>query len=231
MAARSIRARPTSTITRMRRAVLVAALVFPSVAAADNQVWNAAFVQARNGPTGLTGWLDLHMRRRESSTLAIIRPAIGWTFSPALAVHAGYAFVPSITDEGGNGREHRSWQQVIYNHAAGAAKLQGRARFEQRFGSWDGVGYRIRLLARAQYQPMPDVSFQLVVTDEVFLGLNDVDMGPKSGYDQNRLFLGVGTDTKLKGVRVEGGYMNIHLRGDAPLVHALAVNLIATIAP
>lgn len=215
----------------MRALLVASALAIPSVAHADNQLWNAAFVQARSGPTGLTGWLDLHYRRRADSSLAIIRPGLGWTFSPALAVHAGYAYIPTVTDAGPNRREQRAWQQVIYTHAAGAAKFQVRGRLEQRFGSGDDIGHRVRVFVRGQYQPSPDVNLQIVGWNETFVGLNDVDWGPVSGYDQNRLFVGVGTDTKLRGVRVEAGYLNVHLRGDAPLVHALGVNLFATIVP
>jgi hypothetical protein len=212
--------------------VVAALLVTPAVARGENQIWNAAVIQARNAPTGVTGWFDLHARRRSTSTVVIARPGIGWTFSPALAVHVGYAYIPTLVDAARDTREHRVWQQVIFNHAAGAAaKLQARARLEQRFGSGDDVGHRVRVFARAQWQPSPSVNLQLVGWDELFLGLNDTDWAAKSGYDQNRLFVGLGTDTKLAGVRVEAGYLSVHLSGDAPLVHAVAVNLFATIAP
>lgn len=215
----------------MLRWVVLASLVLPSVTHADNQLWTAAFVQVRPGPTGLTGWLDLHTRRRADSTLGIVRPGIGWTFSPALAVHAGYAYVPTLTDAGPNRREQRTWQQVILGHAVGATKLLARGRLEQRFGAGDDVQHRLRVLARGQWQPKPDLGLQLVVWDELFVGINDADWGPLAGYDQNRLFMGLGTDSKVKGVRVEAGYQIVHLRGDGPLVHVLAVNMSVLVAP
>jgi hypothetical protein len=213
------------------RWVVLAVLAMPSVARADNQFFTAAFIQARSGPTGLTGWLDLHARRRADSTLAIIRPAIGWTFSPALAIHAGYAYVPTLTDAGANPHEQRTWQQVILGHTIGATRLQARGRLEQRFGAGDDVQHLLRMLARGQWQPNADLALQLVVWDELFVGINDADWGPLAGYDQNRLFMGLGTDSKIKGVRVEAGYQSVHLRGDAPRVHVLGVDLYIASAP
>lgn len=215
----------------MRALVVIAVLATAGTARADNQIWSALFVQARPGDTGITGWLDLHGRRREDGTLAIVRPGIGYTFGKALSAHVGYAYVPLVTDEGEDRREHRSWQQIIANHAIGSVKLQGRGRLEQRFGSGDDIGHRVRLLARGQWQPDAETNLQLVAWDELFLGLNETDWGTPQGFDQNRLFVGLGTDAKLKGVRVEAGYLNVVLRRDTQIDHALAVNLFVTFAP
>ena len=45
------------------------------------------------------------------------------------------------------------------------------------------------------------------------------------------MFVGVGTDTKLKGVRVEVGYLNVVLRRDTQVDHAIALNVSTTLAP
>lgn len=218
----------------MRPVVLLALftlLVSERTAHAENQIWTATFVQARPGPTGVTGWLDLHARRRPDGMLGIVRPAVGYTFSKLFAAHVGYAYVPTITDAGGNRREQRSWQQVIVSPAIDAIKSQLRLRLEQRFGSGDDIGHRVRVLGRIQWQPSPDLAVQLVGWDELFIGLNDTDWTAKSGYDQNRLFVGLGTDTAVRGLRVEAGYVSVVLANDAPLVHAIAINVSATLVP
>jgi len=210
---------------------LALSVLTASTARAENQIWTAAFVQARPGPTGINGWLDLHARRRPDGMLGIVRPGIGYTFSKLLTAHVGYAYVPNITDAGANRYEQRTWQHVLVSHAVNdAVKLAGRVRLEQRFGSGDDIGHRLRVQARAQWQPSAGLALQLIVHNELFVGLNNTDWAAKSGYDQNRMFLGVGTDTKVKGVRVEAGYLNVVLANDAPLVHAIAVNLVTTLS-
>lgn len=211
---------------RVALVVLASVVVLPAVAAAEHQIWTSFTAQARLGEqSGPALWLDLHDRRRSDSTLVIIRPAIGYAFSPSLLVHLGYVYSPTLADEGATTHEQRIWQQVLANHAVGdALKLQGRVRFEQRWGPGD-LGYRLRLNARGQYQPSADVPLQLVVIDEVFFGFNDTDWAAKKGFDQNRLFVGLGTDTKLKGLRVEVGYMNVYLNVQDRFDNILAINL------
>jgi hypothetical protein len=213
--------------------IALAALALPAGRAhADNQIWTAAFVQARPAPTGVAGWLDLHDRRRADGTLAIVRPAIGYALTKSLLVHAGYGWIHLLTDEGGNRTEHRAWQQVLWLAAPSpCVKTQVRARLEQRFGAGDDVGHRVRLFVRGQWAPSQRVQLQLVGWDEIFVGLNATDWGTPRGYDQNRLFLGVGVDTALRNVRIEAGYMNVVLRRDTQMDHILAVNLFATLAP
>jgi len=215
---------------RVARAALLLVLATPPRAAAESQVWTSLTAQARLGEkAGPTLWLDLHDRRRSDSTLFIVRPALGYTFSPAFSAFVGYAYVPTEVDDGADTHEQRTWQQVIWNHTfAQPIKVQGRARFEQRFGPGDDLGYRLRLLARAQVAPLSDLPLQLVVTDELFLGLNDTDWAATSGFDQNRLFVGLGVDTKLEGLRVELGYMSVSLGAQDRFDDILAANVTMT---
>jgi hypothetical protein len=217
-------------MTRVALAALLLTLASPQRAAAESQIWTSLTAQARLGEkSGPTLWLDLHDRRRSDSTLYIVRPALGYTFSPAFSAFVGYAYIPTDVDDGDNTDEQRIWQQVIWNHAfQQPIKVQGRARFEQRFGPGDDVGYRLRLLARAQVAPLSEVPMQLVLTNELFIGFNDTDWSAKSGFDQNRLFVGLGADTKLEGVRVELGYMSVYLNAQDRFDNIVAANVTVT---
>jgi hypothetical protein len=214
----------------MRAAVIAALLVATAgPAAAESQVWLSYVGQARLGEkSGPSFWLDLHERRRSGSTLYIVRPAIGYAFSSSLFVHLGFAWVPTDFDapETATVNEYRIWQQIIGNHNFDdVLKVQGRVRFEERWGPGDDVGYRLRLLARGQYQPSRVFPLQLVVFNEIFVGFNDTDWAAKKGFDQNRLFVGLGTDTKIKGVRVEAGYMSVYLNAMDRFDNIAAINL------
>lgn len=206
-----------------------AVAVAVSPARADEQVWVSSLFQVRQSrEAGIVGWFDLHARRRHDGTLHIIRPAAGYAFGSSLLVHAGYAWIPTLADEGDSAHEHRIWQQALYTPTLGdLVKLQLRPRLEQRFGDGDDIGHRLRLFARGQWTPggMP---FDLVVWDELFLQLNDTDWGAKSGFDQNRLFVGAGTELKLRGSRVDAGYINVVFPGDKETQHVIAVNLAFT---
>ncbi len=197
------------------------------------QVWESLTVMGRTGPErGLAAWADVHARRRNNGTLFIVRPAIGYAFSPSLIVHVGYAVLPVVVQDGPNTREQRIWQQVLWNREVNPQlRLQVRGRLEQRIGAGDDLGHRLRILLRAQWQPKASFAGQFVVTNETFVQLNDTDWGPTSGFDQNRAFFGIGADTRIRGVRVEAGYLNVAFRDDNRIDHVAAVNLIANLFP
>ncbi len=205
----------------------------PATAHAESQIWTALFAQGRLGRTsGPTAWFDGHARRRGDGTVFLLRPGLGYMLSPALTAHVGYAYIPRLADEGANSYEHRLWQQVIWTRPLGAAaRVQVRGRLEQRFGDGDSIGNRARVFLRGQWAPTSRVPLQLVVWDEVFWQLDDTDWGPVAGFDQNRAFVGVGADTRIEGVRVEAGYLNIAFRKDSNVDHAIAINVFMTLAP
>ncbi len=216
------------------RGVLIAALLvgLTSPARADEtQVWESLTVMGRSGKdSGLAGWFDFHARRRDTGTLFILRPGLGYAFSPEVIVHVGYAYIPVVIEGAPNPKEQRTWQQLLWNiPASDQLKLQLRLRAEQRFGAGDDVGFRARGLVRAQYQPSMGFPLQLVSTNEIFYQFNDLDWGPEAGFDQNRFFIGVGAETAIKGVRIDAGYMNV-LFSDR-MDHVLAINLIANLVP
>lgn len=193
-------------------------------------VWAATFVQAPvgDGYPRLTFWFDAHARRWDSAFLAILRPAVGVELTPWVALHGGYAFVPSWPATAEPHVEHRVWEQALFSGKVGTgAGLQGRLRFEQRFPGWsEGVGLRLRALGRVGLTPTPWGGYGLAVNDEVFLGFNQTDWGNVSGFDQNRAFAGV--ILPMGAGRTEVGYMNLAQNVGGKLVdsHLVQVNVV-----
>jgi Protein of unknown function (DUF2490) len=195
-------------------ALLVTAVVLltaPGAAHAERefQSWTGTFGTARvPGTSRLVLWLDGHARKRDASTQAIVRPAIGYRLAPKLVAHLGYAWVPTWPEVGDRTDEQRVWQQLVFNgKLAPGSSFALRPRLEQRFfESTDDLGLRARLFARADYNLGEGSPWLLAATNEVFFHLNDVDGGPSAGFDQNRLFLGLGTRAS-DGTRAELGVM------------------------
>jgi hypothetical protein len=170
-------------------------------------------------------WLDEHARRRSESSQFILRPAVGYRIAPGTTVHAGYAWIGTLEDATDTlGSEHRIWQQLIWSRALDSVALTLRGRVEQRFSDdGDEVGHRLRLFGRVNVTPNTE-SVLLALWNETFLQFNDTDWGLRSGFDQNRIFVGPGFNTQA-GVRFEVGYLNVYQRGvQDQMSHVLAVN-------
>jgi hypothetical protein len=101
--------------------------------------------------------------------------------------------------------------------------------------------HRLRQQVRVALTPIPDWPWQLVVWDEIFFHLNTTGEpgNPRTGYpsqtgfDQNRLFLGVAYQPTAS-VRVELGYLNqVVNRMDRPpdqINHALSLSVAFSLA-
>lgn len=124
----------------------------------------------------------------------------GWQF------HLGYGWTPNLSPERD---ESRIYQQVSWQTTAGLWTWAVRWRLEQRWieNTSAETAWRTRLLLRGQYALNESGNLQLVVWDEAFYHLNDVTNGPRSGFDQNRLFVGPQFRVTPQ-ARLEVGYMN-----------------------
>ncbi|MBM4341862.1 MAG: DUF2490 domain-containing protein [Deltaproteobacteria bacterium] len=197
------------------------------------QAWAGAFFQ---GP--LRGDLffqgDLHYRVSDQGApaTAIVRPAIGWLLAPGVTVTLGYAYTPSWPAPGVKAvGEHRAWQQAQIDQPVlnGALRVQWRSRLEQRSrpATSEAVGLRFRQFVRWT-RPLGE-RWLLTAWDEVFVGLNRTDWGQLLGFDQNRVFIGIGAHVVPMTFRVEAGYFNLARRtppGKADgMIHAAMVNL------
>ena len=83
--------------------------------------------------------------------------------------------------------------------------MGNRVRIEERWGdSLDGVLVRARYRLRCAH-PLGTSPAYRIASNEVFVNLNDKRAGPVRGFEQNRLFGGVGLHVGSH-VRVELGY-------------------------
>ena len=89
-------------------------------------------------------------------------------------------------------------------------------------------GLRFRQFMRAQRSLGPCSPLIAVAWNEIFFHLNDTDWGARAGFDQNRVFFGLGVKKfPHSRWRTEIGYLNVALnrRGQSDLIaHILALN-------
>lgn len=196
-------------------------LALPSVAEAqttnESQMWASTTLTAKLGGAvakehGPIAWLDLHARRGPDGFTGILRPALGWRFSPSLALYGGYAWVPFYADddERKDVQEHRAWQQLIYQGKEGPLLLQLRPRFEQRFRPDEDPAFRLRFFGRMNVELWEGAPLAVAGWDETFVQLGETSWGAPGGFDQNRLFLGLAYS--VGELRVEPGYLNVAIR-------------------
>lgn len=206
-------------------------LLLPSGARAlslerDAQLWTPMFFNAPSRGR-LVGLLELQPRVQgdfERVRTAIIRPWVGWRLADATFVHAGYGWIRS--DSGRVTEEHRIWQQLQHaGKPAAGWTLQARGRLEQR--RLEGVGgtpWRGRLMGRVE-RALGGGPRYAVAYDEAFVHLNSVRRGPRSGFDQNRVFVGLGTAGER--LKAEAGYQHVLLKRPGlsdSHVHCLVLN-------
>ena len=141
-------------------------------------------------------WLDGQYRYLNTDTgrkQTLIRPAIGYAANDKLKLWAGYAYLRLRRSGQETVNENRLHQDAVwYLKAFNTSAVTLRSRLEQRWvNSSNDVGWRFRQLAILQSPFMSSPNFSLLLSEELFINLNDTEWGERSGFDENRLFLGI----------------------------------------
>lgn len=146
----------------------------------------------------------------------LLRSAVGVQVTPSMSVWQGYVWTPSYqrlsVDEGqfhdSDVTENRLYQQVLFENKHQKLKIINRTRLEQRFIEGAGqTSWRIRHMLRLVHPLAKSQKWSWVAYEEIFFNFNDTPAGPQSGFDQNRLFVGV--NRKLSDHAVfEVGYLH-----------------------
>jgi hypothetical protein len=218
------RSLPRRAVAGARAPLAAVALGFalwtaPASAADDFQPWYAAVI---SGPVAkdskLLVSLDMHVRFREDGSeldSTLFRPSVGWRVGPKLDLWLGYVDV-RVRRAGRDLREERLWQQA--NFPLGdwfGGRVVARTRLEQRFRDGSDAGWRLRQQVRYSRAFAADKRWSLIVWDELFVNFDATDFGQRSGFDQNRAFVGAGFQPHPR-LRIEAGYMNQRIRRPGP---------------
>lgn len=206
----------------------------------DEGWWGAVFSQGDiefdpGQPSNWRWWFDGHARFQDDAdgfNVSIVRPGIGYKLTETATIWAGYGWIrTSPIGVADDFDENRIWQQITWSANADPVRLGFRSRLEQRFvETGDDTGWRFRQLVSARAPLAGSDRLTFVVWDEIFLHLNSTDFGARTGFDQNRAFVGFGwrCDPDSPKSRVEIGYLNQYIdstAGDNRMNHLLSVNL------
>lgn len=204
------------------RALLLTVAVSSWAAAAsaqtisDGRVWWNATLQERAGtPSPWRWYLELQGRYRDGvsdSDQFIVRPAVGYDLTRRSSLWAGYGYIGTYPAGAETVDESRAWQQYLWNGPALGGTAQWRSRLEQRaIDGNDGTAWRARQFWRLTKPVSSRAGLAIVVWDEIFVHLNDTAR-TADGFDQNRLFAGIGMNAGSQG-RFEVGYVNQAIEG------------------
>lgn len=136
-----------------------------------------------------------------------LRSFVGYKLRPWVSLWLGaYPYVPMFEPQYVN--EQRTLQQVALEHARGRLAYSLRTRLEQRYiENIDQASVRIRTMPRINYFIDEKESMYLFSADELFVNLNTVSTGIRTGLAQNRFYAGCGFALS-KHQRLEGSYLN-----------------------
>lgn len=236
---------PRLRVVALSSVVLVVLMTFASgeAVAGDpregDQIWAMALLQGGFGFVNpklsrVRGWLELQGRWRgfgESVEAAFLpRVGLGYAISDQVTFHVGYASIYNDPSQTKSFTEDRPWEQLTWNLPVKKFTLQSRTRLEQRIQA-DNLGWRLRELVKSTV-PMPgfDRAF-FSAYDELFFDLDDTRWGQRTGFRQNRAFVGLGYKLDPgQHVALEVGYLNQWLdrRNEDRVNHVLSLNLFLT---
>lgn len=174
----------------------------------DEQVWLAQFSTIEVGDKVLL-FSDVQLRFTDGADRlgqVLLRPAVGYRITPSDTLFLGYAYVRTEPLNGKPTDEHRVFQQALVRIAGkpGKPTVIARTRLEQRWieGRSD-MGWRLRQQVRADLPT--GQGFNAIVWAEPFVNFDTTSWGQRAGFDQLRVFGGVGVPV-ARGIAIEAGY-------------------------
>jgi hypothetical protein len=197
---------------RVKRAALtLVATLLPAVAAhadtkSDFQQWTLWFGNHHLDETWSVSMQFENRLRDDASEVdkQIYKPAGYYAFTDTLKLGVGYKFVKKKDSRD----EQDPWQELFYNPAPiGNWDWAHQFRWEQRTGRGiDGVVNRLRYLLHLTYPLGSSGRYYFAAQEAVRFNAASNDTGPVDGFEQSRLYFGVGRNMNPK-LKIEVGYL------------------------
>ncbi len=120
----------------------------------------------------------------------LLRPSLSYLFDDKQSFTLGYDahFVEAPRSR----VEQRLWQQYNVNHRFSTLTGSLRLRLEERFiDHVDGVPVRLRIKSGVKL-PFAQSPWFFTLSNEAFVGFNEIRGGQRDGFHENRAYVGVG---------------------------------------
>lgn len=211
---------------------LLAFIAPPGYAAEeDGRAWLNMQATGSTSIKNVRWYIELQPRVRDDfreRDQFFIRPALIYTLAPKTSLWLGYAYARTYIDNPLLQDEHRAWQQLLHEfEPIDGIRLRSWTRLEQRkFESAGDIGHKVRqrVAINIPFAHYPNLS--TLISNEYHHNLNSTDYGARSGFDQNRLFLGLAWKASPQSL-IEIGYLNqyVNRRNEDAMNHVLATTL------
>jgi hypothetical protein len=173
----------------------------------DFQIWTPVTLKAEL-PYKFQGSLEVQTRFGDNasqlSTL-ILRPSLGYDFNRHVSVEMGYQDENKYAN-GKTTHEQRIYQELWLRKSFGRHNLSLRSRLEEFFEVDGKIPLRMRFRL-TNIRPIGASHWHIVTENELFVSLNTIANERNAGFNQNRLFVGVGRDFLKNHLRVQAGYL------------------------
>lgn len=140
----------------------------------------------------------------------MVRTAVGYSLSDRATIWAGYTWLPTQNIGKSYISQQDVWPAFRYILPTDIGTFTFRTMWETNFLRGDQVRERPRQMIKFMHPFEFEPRLSFIAWDEAFYRVNTTTWGGKSGFDQNRMFGGLGWSFN-KNVRAELGYLNQYI--------------------
>jgi uncharacterized protein DUF2490 len=159
-------------------------------AAPDLQLWcPVQFVHPCGEKWAVSMQTELRLRDDISEFSQLVyKPALNYHFNPTWTLSVGYKYIDKYQEA----NEQDPWQEGHFNKTFGDLVTGFQVRLEERLiDDIGGVLPRVRFLEHLSH-PLGDSPYYLTGFGAVRFNLDDKGTGPVSGFEQSRIYAGLG---------------------------------------